>query len=108
MIGYAWTTAAIFPSDSIQNSEHVQKAKSSLATTGGGTSVKQHNDDDGDDKPDPPRNFTLEQLLQYDGTKDEKSNEDKPVYLSINGIVFDVTKGRNFYGPGGPYEKVSL
>lgn len=93
IIGYSWTTAAIFPS--IQNSEHVKKD----------VAAPTHGNDD-DDKPDPPRNFTLEQLLQYDGAKDEKSNEDKPVYLSLNGIVFDVTKGRDFYGPGGPYEKV--
>ena len=92
IIGYSWTTAAIFPS--IQNSEHVKKD----------IAAPTHGNDD--DKPDPPRNFTLEQLLQYDGAKDEKSNEDKPVYLSLNGIVFDVSKGRAFYGPGGPYEKV--
>ena len=111
MIGYSWTTAAIFPSDSIQNSEHVKKIESShaKATPGSNSSstatTGRHHDDD-DDQPDPPRNFTLEQLLQYDGAKDEKSNEDKPVYLSMNGMVFDVTKGRSFYGPGGPYEKV--
>ena len=108
MIGYSWSTAAIFPSDSIQNSEHVKKVKSSSATTIGNSSTAggRHHDKEDDDKPDPPRNFTLEQLLQYNGTKDEKSNEDKPVYLSINGMVFDVTQGRAFYGPGGPYEKV--
>lgn len=59
-----------------------------------------------DEKPDPPRNFTLAQLSQFDGNKDEKSGEDKAVYLSVDGIVFDVSKGRSFYGPGGPYEKV--
>ena len=107
MIGYSWTTAAIFPSDSIQNSEHVKKgASTNASTTGNSNNANRHHGDDEDDKPDPPRNFTLEQLLQFDGTKDEKTSEDKPVYVSINGIVFDVSQGRNFYGPGGPYEKV--
>ena len=53
-----------------------------------------------EEEEDKPRNFTAKQLLNFDGSKDEKSGEDKPVYLSVNGIVFDVSDGRNFYGPG--------
>ena len=56
------------------------------------------------EEEDPPRNFTAEQLRYFDGAKDEKSGEDKPVYLSVNGQVFDVSEGRDFYGPEGPYE----
>ena len=60
--------------------------------------------DDGKTDIDPPRNFTSKQLSHFDGKKDEKTGEDKPVYLSVHGIVFDVSDGRNFYGPDGPYE----
>jgi len=58
----------------------------------------------GEDEPDPPRNFTSAQLKQFDGTKENKTGNPKPVYLALNGIVFDVSDGRDFYGPGGPYE----
>ncbi|OAA65802.1 membrane-associated progesterone receptor component 1 [Niveomyces insectorum RCEF 264] len=51
---------------------------------------------------DPPatvfRTFTPRTLLPYNG------QDGKPVYLAVRGRVFDVTAGRNFYGPGGPYE----
>jgi membrane-associated progesterone receptor component len=57
-----------------------------------------------EDVPDPPRNFTASQLKYFDGTKDPKTGENKPVYLSLNGTVFDVSDGRDFYGAGGPYE----
>ncbi|KAK4619322.1 Cytochrome P450 regulator dap1 [Fulvia fulva] len=42
--------------------------------------------------------FTPPQLLPYDG------NQGMPVYLAVRGKIFDVTLGRNFYGPGGPYQ----
>jgi predicted heme/steroid binding protein len=45
-----------------------------------------------------PRYFTLQELAQYDG-----KDPDKPIYLSINGTVYDVTAGRRIYGPGGSY-----
>ncbi|KAG9233518.1 putative damage response protein 1 [Amylocarpus encephaloides] len=44
------------------------------------------------------RTFTPPTLLPYNGTNNQ------PVYLAVRGKVFDVTSGRNFYGPGGPYE----
>ncbi|KAK1783055.1 cytochrome b5-like heme/steroid binding domain-containing protein [Copromyces sp. CBS 386.78] len=43
------------------------------------------------------RTFTPRTLLPYNG------QNDMPVYLAVRGRVFDVTSGRNFYGPGGPY-----
>ncbi|CAG9819511.1 unnamed protein product [Phaedon cochleariae] len=44
------------------------------------------------------RDFTVEELKQYDGTQ-----EDGRVLVAVNGKVYDVTKGKRFYGPGGPY-----
>jgi predicted heme/steroid binding protein len=43
-------------------------------------------------------NLTPEQLALFNGT-DPKL----PIYLSINGTVFDVSEGRHTYGPGGSY-----
>jgi len=62
-------------------------------------------DDDGNGpKPDPPlpkmkkQDMTLQELRKYDGIQG-----DGRVLCAINGRVFDVTKGKRFYGPGGPY-----
>lgn len=44
------------------------------------------------------RTYTPSTLIEFNG------EGDKPVYLAVRGRVFDVTPGRSFYGPGGPYE----
>ncbi|XP_061700907.1 neudesin [Syngnathoides biaculeatus] len=46
----------------------------------------------------PVRLFTEEELRRYDGNR-----EGEPIYLAIKGVVFDVTKGKEFYGKGAPY-----
>jgi len=48
----------------------------------------------------PPRQIVLseEQLKQYDGT-----DPSLPIYIAINGEIYDVTAGKNYYGPGGGY-----
>lgn len=43
--------------------------------------------------------FSAEQLKAFDGSKAPGA----PIYLSVCGLVYDVTKGAEFYGPGQPY-----
>ncbi|KAG7839912.1 hypothetical protein KL942_002711 [Ogataea angusta] len=50
-----------------------------------------------------PREFTLEQLAAFNGI-----DRTLPVYISINGTVFDVTAARDeHYGPGCTYQAFS-
>ncbi|XP_021574864.1 membrane-associated progesterone receptor component 1 isoform X2 [Carlito syrichta] len=54
---------------------------------------------DSDDDEPPPlprlkrRDFTPAELRRFDGVQDPR------ILMAINGKVFDVTKGRKFYGP---------
>ncbi|KIM69680.1 hypothetical protein SCLCIDRAFT_1208182 [Scleroderma citrinum Foug A] len=52
------------------------------------------------DDLDPPKHdpITLEELKQYDG-----SDPSKPIYVSIKGDVFDVSRKRDVYGKGCSY-----
>lgn len=52
-------------------------------------------------EPELPRlrkDFTVAELRKFDGTQ-----PDGRVLVAVNGTVYDVTKGKRFYGPGGPY-----
>lgn len=52
-------------------------------------------------KGPPPtvfKTFTPPELVPFNG------ENGKPIYFAVRGQVFDVSSGRNFYGPGGPYE----
>lgn len=42
--------------------------------------------------------MTLQELSAYDG-----SDPAKPLYLGINGTIYDVSNGRHMYGPGASY-----
>lgn len=52
-------------------------------------------------KSHPPtllyQTYTPKTLVKYDGKDGGR------ILLAINGMVFDVTAGRNFYGPDGMY-----
>lgn len=49
-----------------------------------------------------PTLWTVEELAAYNGT-----DERLPILLGILGSVFDVTKGKSHYGPGGGYHHFS-
>jgi membrane-associated progesterone receptor component len=42
--------------------------------------------------------LTPEQLLSFNG-----SDPSQPLLLAIRGRIYDVSSGRDFYGPGGAY-----
>lgn len=44
--------------------------------------------------------MTLQQLKIYDGLAEEGEGR---ICVAVNGKIFDVTRGKKFYGPGGPY-----
>lgn len=48
--------------------------------------------------------FTPRTLLKFNGLPSQPYNPEGKVYIAVKGKVHDVTSGRNFYGPGGPYE----
>ncbi|KAF2769336.1 cytochrome b5 [Teratosphaeria nubilosa] len=49
-----------------------------------------------------PLHLTPAELATFDG-----SDPAKPVYLALNGTIYDVTSGRRIYGPGGSYHSLA-
>ncbi|CEJ04206.1 hypothetical protein CU097_010750 [Rhizopus azygosporus] len=43
------------------------------------------------------KNYTPLDLLPFTGENDTR------ILIAVNGSVYDVSQGRSFYGPGGPY-----
>lgn len=43
------------------------------------------------------RDFTIAELKPYDGLQNPR------ILMAVNGKVFDVTRGKKFYGPGNVY-----
>ena len=58
----------------------------------------------GEVEPPPPlpqaerRDYTASELAHYDG-----SDPQRALLFAVSGDVYDVGRGRAFYGPGGPY-----
>jgi len=89
-LGYVFILLLVFIGHSIMNSSSEPD-------------VVPKEEEEEDEDVEPPRNFTAKQLVYFNGEEDERTGEVKRVYLSVNGTVFDVSDGRNFYGPDGPY-----
>ncbi len=46
--------------------------------------------------------YTATSLAQYNGT-----NEKLPIYIALDGYVYDATPGKKFYIPGGAYHNIA-
>jgi len=49
-------------------------------------------------KPQPKGDLTRKELKEFDG-----NDAKKPILLACKGTIFDVSSGRDFYGPGNIY-----
>ncbi len=48
------------------------------------------------------KEYSLEELKKFDGT-----DPNLPILLALDGLVYDVTLGKDFYQPGGPYHDLA-
>lgn len=63
--------------------------RSQTSSNGGGTYVPEP------ELPKLRRDFTIQELKKFDGNQ-----PDGRVLMAVKGTIYDVTKGKRFYGPG--------
>ena len=64
------------------------------------SSTKSRSVPEGDPAYLPPKDcWVMDELAEYDGS----GCDDGPVLVAVDGLVYNVAKARNFYGPGGEY-----
>jgi membrane-associated progesterone receptor component len=68
------------------------------AGRGGRRTTDEEDEEETFPEPMPAGDLKRAELKKYDG-----SDETKPILIAAKGIIFDVTRGRDFYGKGGPY-----
>nr|XP_032818651.1 neudesin [Petromyzon marinus]APA19933.1 neudesin [Petromyzon marinus] len=51
---------------------------------------------------EPVRLFTDADIAEYNGDDPEK-----PIYMAVNGVVFDVSTGKGYYGKGASYNALA-
>lgn len=51
----------------------------------------------------PSQYQNLPKINQFELSKHDGTN-DLPIYIVLNGLVYDVTAGKEFYASGGPYQ----
>mmetsp|Transcript_15711 Transcript_15711/g.34045 ORF Transcript_15711/g.34045 Transcript_15711/m.34045 type:complete len:157 (-) Transcript_15711:204-674(-) len=72
--------------------------RSGMQKKSGGVSVPKAKPLDVSGSGEDLEEFSYEKLKMYTG-----EDESKPLLLGAKGRVFDVSPGKDFYGPGGPY-----
>jgi len=77
-------------SASYAGTQKTVEATSSAAWTGEGWAPAQ--------RSEKMRLYTVSEIARYDG-----SDSTKPILLAVKGRVYDVTKGKQHYQPGGSY-----
>ncbi|KAJ1416738.1 Cytochrome b5-like heme/steroid binding domain [Sesbania bispinosa] len=56
------------------------------------------------EEPEPRREpVQLGEITDWELRSYNGSDPNKPLLMAIKGQIYDVSAGRNFYGPGGPY-----